>query len=1048
MRMKGSVAGLFLYCVLVSAPAWASLKIRAVRVDMEPDSTRLVVESDRPIKARIRSAGKALLLLDLDGIKDAHALGGLVAAIGRNNPLVVGARIEGRAGGERLFLPLRDRVHARLFHIRAGEGFGDRLVLDLLRSDGHEPAPPTQPPGMAITGSAPGSETADQKARIYKTRIGSTPDCTRLVLESAQRITAQTVPTLSPGLITINLERVADSAALQRLPARIPSNPFLSAIGIRQQSSSVQLDLHTRAKVHPRIFVLPPGEEHGYRLVIDLLHREAGEPALKPAPSAFTASQPLLAANSSSAGGSAAKLEETWISVEFNGTDRGTSLLYQTDGGDMFIDAADLQAWHLRAPCSEHIKKDDHTLCRISGEKGLSLKLDALEGVLTIHAAPLLLNTNNLVGISSSRYPPTPSATGAYLNYDIYAGENGHDHAESAMLEAGMFGRWGSGTTTMLTHRTQEQTATVRLDTTWTFDDPDRMASMRIGDTITGTSDWGRAVRIGGIQWATNFSTRPDLVTFPLPALAGVAVAPSTLDYYVNDTLRFRQNVPEGPFAIQELPVVTGAGDLSLVVRDALGREQVITQPFYASSSILTPGLRDYSYEIGFERRNYGLSSNDYGSPVLVGTERRGLSNHLTGEVHAEVLKGQQTLGLSGSFLLGDAGTMTFSAAGSHASGKGTGNLLGMGFEHKSRFLNVGLRTQFTSSTFTELGYDDVDRPPRQVTQAYTTLASSKLGSLGLTYTYQDFRDRADLRTIGANYGLSLGRIGYLGLSAMRFLDSSEDTLVFLTFTTPLGPSNSLGIQSQFQGGAAHGTVQLQHNLPAGNGVGYRLQEGLTASDPKSAELTLQNNVGTYMFGVANTQGLQQYQASVRGGLALMNGDLYPSRHLDDSFAVVHVPGFSNVRVYDDNQLVGVTNAEGNALVPRLRPYQRNPIRIEQADLPLDANIANLQMDAVPYDRSGISLTFPVSRSLNALVVIQLADGSRPPPGATVMVDDRPGIYTVGYDGEAYLTDLKPTNVLHLQWPGSTCDIRLDVPGNASPISRFGPLICREVPHK
>ena len=63
--------------------------------------------------------------------------------------------------------------------------------------------------------------------------------------------------------------------------------------------------------------------------------------------------------------------------------------------------------------------------------------------------------------------------------------------------------------------------------------------------------------------------------------MSGEAVLPSTVDLYVDNELRMRREVPSGPFSIQDLPVMTGQGDARLVVRDILGREQVITQPFY-----------------------------------------------------------------------------------------------------------------------------------------------------------------------------------------------------------------------------------------------------------------------------------------------------------------------------------------------------------------------------------------------------------------------------------------------------------------------------------
>ncbi len=73
-----------------------------------------------------------------------------------------------------------------------------------------------------------------------------------------------------------------------------------------------------------------------------------------------------------------------------------------------------------------------------------------------------------------------------------------------------------------------------RLDTAWTRDFPDRMATLRVGDSFSSPGGWGRAVRFGGVQFGTNFSTQPMLVTTPLLAAHGEAVVPSTVDVFVN----------------------------------------------------------------------------------------------------------------------------------------------------------------------------------------------------------------------------------------------------------------------------------------------------------------------------------------------------------------------------------------------------------------------------------------------------------------------------------------------------------------------------------
>ena len=178
---------------------------------------------------------------------------------------------------------------------------------------------------------------------------------------------------------------------------------------------------------------------------------------------------------------------------------------------------------------------------------------------------------------------PTPASPGGFLNYDVSANHAQGRTSTSGLLELGGFAGWGTVQTRLLARDLNGKATAVRLDTTWTRDQPLEVASLRVGDAISGTSSWGGAVRFGGVQWSTNFSTQPGFIAFPLPGVSGEAALPSTVDLYVDSALRMSREVPSGPFSIQDLPVTTGQGDARLVVRDILGREQVITQPFYAT---------------------------------------------------------------------------------------------------------------------------------------------------------------------------------------------------------------------------------------------------------------------------------------------------------------------------------------------------------------------------------------------------------------------------------------------------------------------------------
>ena len=1029
----------------------AAVLVRAIRVGLDPDHSRVVLESDGPIHAQwMRDSRSGALRVDLQGVALNSTLLGLDKAVGRNNPFIGSVKLSSSSDGTLLELDTPADVAPRLFNLKPGGGHADRLVLDLFPG-GHDDAPAAPaPPSTPVP-----ARDAESPVRVIAVRMGVEENRVRLVLESNRRIQASVInPTVAGAPLSIDLGNMAMDSVLADLPGLIERNPYLTAVRLERVGAKTHLVLITTQRVTPQIFTLQPDEGHGTRLVIDLLP-EFGVPAPEakpptatetavvkatPAPILPPASPPAVVAPPP------ANLRETWLKIYLNGKPGDTVMALRDAADHVLLQTSDLERLRIHMDGAVRIKHDAVEYYPLSAVHGLGYRVDAGQGALLLTLPPALLEASKLSGVSQGPNEPTPSPPGAWLNYDLFADrEQRGGTRSSALLQAGVFNRWGSGSSTLLARRADGRVGTVRLDTTWTHDVPDRMASLRIGDSISGVSDWGRSIRFGGVQWATNFATQPDFVTLPTLTLRGVAVAPSTVDYYVDNVLRLRRDVPTGPFSIQDLPVVTGQGEVRMVVRDLLGREQVVTQPFYSSSGLLSEGLRAFSYELGFERENYGLDSNDYGRLAAIGTERRGFSDTFTGEAHAEITRRQQTVGVGADWLVADTGVLTAAVAASHDA-KGSGKLLELGFQHQSAYLSYGFRTQFTTPGFTQLGYEQPERPPRQATSAYMSFGSGNSGSFGLNYTRQEFRDRQpDVDFVGASYSRSLGHLGYLTLSGLRFLGEHPSSLFTLSMTMPLGALDSLSLNAQAQSGHRHGNVQYQRNLPTGSGVGYRVQAGLSPDDPDLAQASLQNDVGTYTFGAASVRGQQAYQASVRGGMVLLDGKLFPSRSIDGSFGLVQVPGFPNVRVYQDNQEVATTDSNGYALVPRLRPYQDNPIRIEQADLPLDTEIHGLSLDAVPYYHSAVLLKFPVTRSHGAMLTIKLRDGSFLPAGAGVTIQGNPTVFPVGTGGEVYLTGLQQLNHLRAMWHGQSCDLTVPFREASGPLPQLGPLTCEGI---
>jgi outer membrane usher protein len=270
-----------------------------------------------------------------------------------------------------------------------------------------------------------------------------------------------------------------------------------------------------------------------------------------------------------------------------------------------------------------------------------------------------------------------------------------------------------------------------------------------------------------------------------------------------------------------------------------------------------------------------------------------------------------------------------------------------------------------------------------------------------------------------------------------------------MTWTLPLGTSTTAALSIDRVRSTAPGAdrderaLSVQRNLPLGEGFGYNLR--VSDQGQRQAVIDYQNRYGTYSAEVAQAQGQTGERVSASGGVGFIGSNVFLSRAINDSFGLVRVPGYPDVRVYSENQEIGRTDASGELIVPRLLPYQKNTLRIEQGDLPFDAEFDVLARDATPYARSGVVVEFAVHPSRGALVKIVQDDGSPVPAGAQVRVDGQEMVFPVALNGDVYLTGLFQRNRAIATYPDYRCAFEFDYPEAGDPQPRLGPFVCRRL---
>ncbi|TPG54867.1 fimbria/pilus outer membrane usher protein [Sphingomonas glacialis] len=366
-------------------------------------------------------------------------------------------------------------------------------------------------------------------------------------------------------------------------------------------------------------------------------------------------------------------LQAAWLAVTMNGVAQA-DVMVQRRQGRVYVPADALRRWGVEMAGLAIVELNHQPYVALGGD-GLAYSIDESTQALALSIAPARLVATSVQARRTSHGAVARSGWGGFVNYDVLADRSYGASTVSGLFEVGLFSPLGSGSTTVVARSSGSGAKVVRLDSAWTIDDPDRLRSLRIGDSISRGGIGGTPLRFGGVQFGRSFETQPGYVTLPLPSLNGSAALPSVADVYVNNVLMGHQDVRPGPFAITDVPVVSGAGQVSLVVRDMLGRQTTISQSYYTSPELLRAGLDDYSAEAGFARRDYGTRSFDYGSFFASATYRYGLSNTLTGEAHGELTPSIQQAGVAADFVVPGVALVSLGGAASHASG-GVGAML------------------------------------------------------------------------------------------------------------------------------------------------------------------------------------------------------------------------------------------------------------------------------------------------------------------------------------------------------------------------------------
>ena len=362
--------------------------------------------------------------------------------------------------------------------------------------------------------------------------------------------------------------------------------------------------------------------------------------------------------------------------------------------------------------------------------------------------------------------------------YDLHI-EPGDDAASAAGLLA-LQSHIAAGrlNATLLGRRSSEAHEVVRLETAWPPPWPAAAGALRIGDGITRSGAWGRAVRFGGLQWGTAPAPARDALATPWVASADEAVVPSAFDLFIDEAAQRSHAVASAPFDVLDAAASASGTELSPVTYDLLGRRRPAASPNFAAAGPLPAGRSNTHLEAGRVREAFGTASNRYGRRFVTASRSMGISDRLGGELRAELLARRRTLGAAANWRWPVLGTASLAGAASHGK-PGSGRMVSFGVERQSGPLDYGLRTRWLSPRFTQLGMSESQPAPRRSSLARVRLAPAGGGALALNYAVNQDSLHARVQLLSLRYTLDHSRERRISFVALKSLADSASAFHF-----------------------------------------------------------------------------------------------------------------------------------------------------------------------------------------------------------------------------------------------------------------------------
>jgi outer membrane usher protein len=760
------------------------------------------------------------------------------------------------------------------------------------------------------------------------------------------------------------------------------------------------------------------------------------------------------------------------LQVIVNGQNEGEHFFILAETGEIFASLETLTSLRFKATWLDKLSTDDELIALHTLSPEFTFELDDQAATLKIEVLPQLLKPQ-IIKPEPQNEPRhdtiSPEPISGLMNYQIDADFTTINGFQSFNLPW----EWGIKLNEALvyssfryTYQDESSEKPVRLLTYLTWDDTQQLRRWVIGDFAASGGLLTSRGMLGGISLQKHFNLNPRLVRYPGIDLFGVVETPSQAALYVNDSLIETRDLQPGEVAFLDVINRTGSGEAVLVVTDAFGTEKRFTTPFYVSPGLLKPGLHDYGYHLGFERKALGHQSADYGKLSSRGFHRYGFSKVFTGGLHFEFNNQVVNWGPTTTIVFGSTSELNTDLGMSHHQDQ-FGYGLRAYFNYTQRRFHANLGIEVFSHDYANLvtptGAAE-DKVRHHATLGLSLNLEPSFGSLSTTYseTKRGLPENPNSQNFSLSYQKTLSKNLSMSISANHSWGSLKRDNVYLNLFYHFGHKKTLNYSTNYLADPDNQDYRQVLNLQQGQGYdpgyGYqvRLQQQTGSREGKSGEghLRYQGDQGIYTATYRHLNETGSGHLSLAGGVGVLPQGIYLTRPISDSFALVKTGTVANIPIRYSNQIVGRTDAAGEFLIPHLTAYYENQLSIMPTDLPFNYAFDKLTQYVLGGQRSGSVVNFAITQfsAVEGTVYLKSKEPNQPQLANEhiletvpfeVIVQDQKIETFLGKQGYFYLEQI-PVGQYEARaiLENGVCVVRLNIPETSAVLTDLGRLAC------